>query len=232
MKQIFEEFLTVSNANVPISAFILNIILSVFLGFLLSLLYLRYGNSLSNRRHFGKNFLLISTTTMLIIAVIKSSLALSLGLVGAMSIIRFRTAIKEPEELTYLYISVAIGLGLGADRPIITILSFLIISIIIISIKKFSKKDKTSQNMYFTIRYKINNKITTDDIFAVLKKNFNNVSLRRLYETKKIIEVSFIVATCSFAMIDKAKKELQQMNNTLKITFQKCKNDYTSSEYE
>jgi len=47
-------------------------------------------------------------TTMLVISIVKSSLALSLGLVGALSIVRFRSAIKEPEELVYIFLSMAI----------------------------------------------------------------------------------------------------------------------------
>ena len=62
----------------------------------------------SDRSLFSKNFIFISLTTMLIITIIKSSLALSLGLVGALSIIRFRTAIKEPEELMF-YLSHCLG---------------------------------------------------------------------------------------------------------------------------
>ena len=49
----------------------------------------------------SQKFFVLSLTTMIIITIVKSSLALSLGLVGALSIVRFRTAIKEPEELAY-----------------------------------------------------------------------------------------------------------------------------------
>ena len=73
---------------------------------------------------------------MLIITIVKSSLALSLGLVGALSIIRFRAAIKEPEELAYLFISISIGLGFGANQAIITTLAFIIIILVIILLKK------------------------------------------------------------------------------------------------
>ena len=51
-----------------------------------------------------------------VILIVKSSLALSLGLVGALSIVRFRTPIKEPEELIYLFLAIAIGLGFGAGQ--------------------------------------------------------------------------------------------------------------------
>ena len=70
-------------------------------------------------------------TTMLIITIIQQSLALSLGLVGALSIVRFRAAIKEPEELSYLFLCIAMGLGFGANQRIISIISFVFISSII-----------------------------------------------------------------------------------------------------
>ena len=68
-------------------------------------------------------------TTMLIITIVKSSLALSLGLVGALSVVRFRTAIKEPEELSYLFFTIAIGLGFGANQTLITVIGFVLIAI-------------------------------------------------------------------------------------------------------
>ena len=52
---------------------------------------------------------------------IQFSLPLSLGLLGALSIIRFRTPVKEAEELVYLFIAIAIGLGIGADRIVATV---------------------------------------------------------------------------------------------------------------
>ena len=65
--------------------------------------------------------------TLVIISVGKVSLALSLGLVGALSIIRFRTPIKEPEELAYLFVAVAIGVGLGAERLWETLMVFIVV---------------------------------------------------------------------------------------------------------
>ena len=64
---------------------------------------------------------MLTMITLLVISVVKSSLALSLGLVGALSIVRFRTAIKDPEELIFLFFAIAIGLGLGADQRIPTL---------------------------------------------------------------------------------------------------------------
>ena len=107
--------------------FILNALLAALLSWILSLFYRKYGLSVSNRRQFANNFMLLALSTMLIIFIVKSSIALSLGLVGALSIVRFRAAIKEPEELTYLFLVIGIGLGMGANQPAITVVGFVLI---------------------------------------------------------------------------------------------------------
>ena len=66
----------------------------------------------------------LSITVCLIITVVKSSLALSLGLVGALSIVRFRTPIKDPEDLVYLF-WLLFGLGLGLIEIYIRLLEYL-----------------------------------------------------------------------------------------------------------
>ena len=138
--QTFEEFLASTTANVPIISFFVNIILTAVLAFVLKWVYVNFGMTLSNRKLFAKTFILTAMTTMLIITIVKSSLVLSLGLVGALSIIRFRSAIKEPEELSYLFLSIAIGLGFGASQPLITLVGFFVIISIIMINKLLGKK--------------------------------------------------------------------------------------------
>lgn len=86
-------------------------------GLFLRGLYRRFGLTVSNRDSLGSTFPLLVVATVLIIFIVKSSLSLSLGLVGALSIVRFRAAIKEPEELVFLFFSIAVGLALGAQHP-------------------------------------------------------------------------------------------------------------------
>jgi hypothetical protein len=85
------------------------------LGYFVRILYCRFAGTTSNREKFSLTFAPVIMATVLIIFVVKSSLALSLGLVGALSIVRFRAAIKEPEEIVYLFFCIAIGLSLGAE---------------------------------------------------------------------------------------------------------------------
>ena len=77
--------------------------MAMALGLILRWFYIRFGNTLTNRRYLADVFMLIMVCVTIVIFMIKSSLVLSLGLVGALSIVRFRTAIKQPEELAYLF---------------------------------------------------------------------------------------------------------------------------------
>jgi uncharacterized membrane protein YhiD involved in acid resistance len=80
--------------------------------------------------------------TTLVITVVKFSLALSLGLVGALSIVRFRAAIKEPEELVYIFFVISIGLANGANQfALSTVATLLIISFLLIRNIFQSKKE-------------------------------------------------------------------------------------------
>jgi uncharacterized membrane protein YhiD involved in acid resistance len=89
-------------------------------------------------------------TTVLVISIVKSSLALSLGLVGALSIVRFRTPIKEPEELAYLFLAIAMGLGLGAAQTVPTIMASALI-LIAMALRRSIRRTGVMRNLYLSI---------------------------------------------------------------------------------
>jgi len=215
----FEEFIASSSLEISLATFVTDILLTAILTTILSKIYQNYGTALSNRRLFSKNFILIGMTTMLIITVVKSSLALSLGLVGALSIIRFRTAIKEPEELAYLFLIIAIGLGFGANQRLITIVAFVIIICIILISKKLSTKDNLNHNLYLTVSGQKISKINVDDIVKILKENSTFLKLIRLDESKEIIELSFLIEFIDFKKLNHTKNLLTDLNKELSFSF-------------
>jgi predicted membrane protein len=117
----------IDKAPISTTALLVNLIIGMLLSLFIRWHFKRFGSTLSNREEFGQVFPFVLLTTVLIITIVKSSIALSLGLVGALSIVRFRTPIKEPEELAYLFVSIAIGIGLGAGQTISTIVAGLTI---------------------------------------------------------------------------------------------------------
>jgi hypothetical protein len=206
-------------SDISILTFILNLILSAILSQILSQVYKKYGRSLSNRVQFGDNFFILTMTTMLIITVVKSSLALSLGLVGALSIIRFRTAVKEPEELNYLFIAISIGLGLGANQTFITILALSIIIISIIFHNKLSKEKTDILNKIFTISSTKKFGLKIEDINKILMQHCTLVNIRRYDVISDIIEASFIININNYSSLQEIINEIESLEENIDYSF-------------
>jgi hypothetical protein len=178
-------------APLPLDALAVNLLLSVILGSAIAWFYTRYGRSLSNRSSFALNLPTLSLITVLIISIIKSSLALSLGLVGALSIVRFRTAIKEPEELVYLFIAIAIGLGLGADQRVPTLLALAIILAYLFLRTVLSPRSRKN-NLFFSVIVP-GDESTFTRINETLLTHVKSADLRRLDSTSDNLQATYLV---------------------------------------
>jgi len=140
------------NSTINIWSFVLNLFIVTCIAYIIKLFYIKYGRAISDRRKFSNNFIPLAIGTMLIITVIKSSIALSLGLVGALSIVRFRSAIKDPEELTMLFLIIGLGLIGGADKPLLAIVSFiLIIPILFVNARLAKNKGIVTNKAFLNI---------------------------------------------------------------------------------
>lgn len=128
-------------SSVSITELIVALVLSGITAIFLAELYKRFSQTVSNHDSFARLFPMITITTTIVIFVVKSSLALSLGLVGALSIVRFRAAIKEPEELMYLFMCIAMGLSFGANMPLIAMLG-LCFFVLFVTLYQFSYRKK------------------------------------------------------------------------------------------
>ena len=216
---ILQELATSTTEQVSVGIIVFNLFLSAVLSLILGWVYTKYGSALSNRKQFARNFLPITMTTMFIITIVKSSLALSLGLIGALSIIRFRTAIKEPEELSYLFLTIAIGMGIGANQAIITIITLLTITAII-CLKNINQNNvESGQNLYLTISSPTQDGNELNTIIKVLQKHCTNVNLKRFDENSNLLEVSFLVGFENYSQLEVSKSELQGLNDSIRVSF-------------
>ena len=216
---ILQELATSTTEQVSVGIIVFNLFLSAVLSLILGWVYTKYGSALSNRKQFARNFLPITMTTMFIITIVKSSLALSLGLIGALSIIRFRTAIKEPEELSYLFLTIAIGMGIGANQAIITIITLLIITAIT-CLKNINQNNvESGQNLYLTISSPTQDGNELNTIIKVLQKHCTNVNLKRFDENSNLLEVSFLVGFENYSQLEVSKSELQGLNDSIRVSF-------------
>jgi len=96
--------------------FAINLLVGGLLALAIRELYRRYSSTVTNREPFADMLPLFTLSTIVVISVVQYSPALALGLIGAMSIVRFRTSIASPEELVYLLLCVGLGVALGGNH--------------------------------------------------------------------------------------------------------------------
>tara|TARA_Y100000768_G_scaffold378759_1_gene353570 strand:+ start:265 stop:939 length:675 start_codon:yes stop_codon:yes gene_type:complete len=218
------DFLNTTNLIEPI--FFLPTVINFFICFILSLIlreiYIRKSISLSVKSQIGSILPILSITIFLIIVVVKSSIALSLGLVGALSIVRFRTPIKEPEELIYLFIAIAIGLGFGSGQTLITLILVVSIFVIILFINIFYKQKNIVYDGFNLIITWKNTDIKVSDIAKLVneKTSYTKIVRSDVDSSEKTLVLEVIPNTSNF--IDDLKDILND----------KSKNDFSISFYQ
>ena len=217
-QSLLEEFMSGQSNQLELSTFLINLLLAVVASFILGRVYVYWGTSLSNRRAFASNFILLTVTTTFIILVVRSSVALSLGLVGALSIVRFRAAVKEPEELAYLFFAISLGIGLGDNQRLITLLT-LLVGIAVMGLLHVFRKTSADVNLHLTIASKNPYKVDLDQVTTVLEKHCSKIKLLRFDETEEVLETSYVIEFKRVSDLSKAKAELQTLSQTMEISF-------------
>ena len=198
--------------------FVINLILAVLTSFILSRVYIYWGGSLSNRRKFAANFMLVTVTTTFIILVVRSSVALSLGLVGALSIIRFRAAIKEPEELAYLFFAISLGIGLGDNQRVVTLITLAVV-VIIMGLARLLRQTQADVNLHLTVATRGAEKVTLQQVMDVVAQHADKLRLLRYDETPEASEMSFVVEFRHISNLTQTRDALQALSPGLQVSF-------------
>ncbi|RMG29965.1 MAG: DUF4956 domain-containing protein [Bacteroidetes bacterium] len=214
----FQDFLANQPLEISLWSFCLHLLLAGLLGFVLAWVYRRFGTALTNRQQFSYLFPMLTMTTMVIISFVKSSLALSLGLVGALSIVRFRAAIKEPEELMYLFLCIAIGLGLGAGQLGASLLAFGIIGLVLAGRGLLHQKQQTAQ-LLLSIRSTQAQHPSLQQLLDTLDPHCQAISLKRMDQNAREHEATFVVQLTSPAALSEAQASLLARWPNLQLTF-------------
>ncbi|MDC3073037.1 DUF4956 domain-containing protein, partial [Prochlorococcus sp. AH-716-O10] len=203
--------------KVSLTSFIFSIVISFVLSFLLSKIYKSQSNTFSNPERLANVFPLLSICTTIIISVVKSSLALSLGLVGALSIVRFRTPIKEPEELAYVFLAIGIGITTGADQYQMAIIGFILTTFAIYLNKKLNPKKNNSKEVRISI-----DGINPSEISNILELfsevcsriEFHNMTIPGQEENQE--------TNISFSIIPKDFNKLNSLANNITSLYPSC----------
>ena len=180
---MIENFLDVQNIGaVSLFDFFIGLFELIIISFSFSLVYRKYSTSLSNRNIFSYQFLPYSVSIFLIVFTIKSSLVLSLGLVGALSIIRFRTAVKETEQIISLLYLTGISISLAANQFFLPIISSFVIFSYFYFRKSIYTKDEKQDNVLMITVQDLNENLLDDIIRELINQFKINISLLSIEE--------------------------------------------------
>lgn len=139
---IFKKSFIQETGNLTMQGFIMAMLASFICGMIVYTVYRTYFKGVIYSNNFNILLVLTSMVTCFIVIVISSNVVLSLGMVGALSIVRFRTAVKDPLDVGFLFWTVAVGVTCGAGLYIISLLGTCFISIIYIMLVKIRNRKR------------------------------------------------------------------------------------------
>ena len=129
-KQILE-FLLESNTSISFTQVCFSLLMAVIIGGGIYLVYRATYRGTVYSKSFNVTLLLVTVITTVVMLIIGSNLALSLGMVGSLSIIRFRTAIKEPRDIAFLFWAIAVGLACGSEMYLIGLAGSAVVAVVL-----------------------------------------------------------------------------------------------------
>ena len=184
--------------SLAVENIIFNIIVTTLLALFIYFVYKKTFSGVIYSQDFNITIVMVCIITGIVMMLIKNNLALSLGMVGSLSIIRFRTAIKEPRDIGFLFWAIAVGISAGTNEFLISIIGSIIIAILLFIFNRVvyidysfllvlrgeefdTKKISDILNEY-NVPFKLRMKTTRDDFVEIT------------YELKlKLIDEEFII---------------------------------------
>ena len=149
-----------ATAQMSLTIVITSILLTAILALYIFFVYRQINKKSFYNRNFNVSLIAISVITAAIILTIQSNIVVSLGMVGALSIIRFRTAIKDPLDLVFMFWAISVGIICGAGFGAIAMVASLVLTIIILYVSNISV---TKENMILVMNL---NDIDAEDVWS------------------------------------------------------------------
>lgn len=201
---IFKSSFLEKASSFSILDMVIALALAFAIGLFIFLVYKKTFRGVMYSENFGVSLLAMTLVTTLIILAVTSNVVLSLGMVGALSIVRFRSAVKEPLDIAFVFWSVSVGIVLGAGLIPLAIFGSVFIGIIMLV---FVNK-KSSDNPYILI---VN---CTDDNSEILAMNHINKSVKKhVIKSKTVSANNGIELTVEIRLKEMSTNFVNEINN-------------------
>lgn len=182
---IFKKGFLQETQNLTTEGFLLCVLTAFLCGMIIYFVYRNFYKGVIYNNNFNILLVLVSIVTCFVVLVISSNVVLSLGMVGALSIVRFRTAVKDPLDVGFIFWAVAVGITSGAGLHIISLLGTVVIAAVYILLVQVRPKKRV-----YLLIVKLKNEAASD-VFSQL----NNIKkvLKNKTTTKGFTELTYEV---------------------------------------
>ncbi len=202
---MFNQAITMST----VFTIIVNMSLAVVMGVLIYYIYKKFYDGVVYSRNFAMSLIGMTVLTCMVTLAISTNIVISLGMVGALSIVRYRTAIKEPMDLMYLFWAITTGITIGASMYILVVVAAVIIIAMLYLMQKYNDKNQaylyvihfTKETNYDEIiralgrsKYQVRSRIIRGDecelTLEVRHKNDQNIFIERINRIDTVKDVT------------------------------------------
>src|SRR3989338_4642169 len=186
-----------------IQQIVLNIVLTFVLAFIIALVYKKTHKGLAYSQSFVFTLVLMSVIVSVVMMVIGNSLARAFGLLGAFSIIRFRTAVKDTKDTGYIFFALAVGMAVGTGSYSIAVIGAVLILLMILALDKINFGSMRKHE--YLLSFIVNHEAGVANSFEVVFKKYLKNSMLLNINSKRDGQASEMTYHVSF--VDEGKKE-------------------------
>jgi uncharacterized membrane protein YhiD involved in acid resistance len=200
-----------------LSGYFTDILTPLLASFLLSLVvvffYHTTNKGFSYENSFSFTLVLVTVIVTAVMLTISSNIALSLGLIGSLSIIRFRTAVKNSADMAFIFWSIAVGLANGAGNVSVAVATTLVISGVVYAFNKWGTYLKSNTDYILVARFGSTCKQKTID--HLLTKASLHWKLKSAHATKEETELTYSLYSRDAARISQLTEDISKLKGVL-----------------
>ena len=167
---------------------IVSMLLAVVLGYGIAWVYRRNYRGVMYSSNFAMTLIMMTLITTPVVLCIRNSIALSMGMVGALSIVRFRTAVKDPLDTAYMFWALTTGILLGAGQYLLTALSVVFIALLLTLLVNIQSKGLNSYLLVVRMTEEAERPVTqlvgSIRIQKLKSKNISSAGIEMTYEVR------------------------------------------------
>lgn len=190
----FQDLATIFSFSISSGEVLVNLIIALICGLLIALFYRWTYIGPNYSKTFVHSLVIITMITSIVIMVIGNNLARAFGLVGAMSIIRFRTAVKDTHDIVFIFYALAIGLasGVGLTQVAFTGVLFIGLVVLVMHYHRFGSKKKRHYLLQFSAESTLNGDPPYLELFHQFCRENRLINVRSLGQDDRL-ELSFYI---------------------------------------